>query len=266
MKKIFEKLRKAHWLTRTIVALVIVVPESLIFLSAYSQMGDIFALAAFSFLWPFGIMTARFYLFHSWFGKREHFRDHIHVLFLVSNYFFFGFGTWIFAEVGTPVYRFLPYLLMAGFFLIWVGQKKIFWELFTFATLFLGISLGWFVTIVLAFSGGTLAAITVYSIFVAAINWARIHHLPTSDRIFFALMLSLIVGEISWVLLLWPIRLLSLSGVMLAVFYVVGVLLLLSKKSLLEKKHVFQHTLAGFVLFVALCVTSQWTLPPSLSL
>ncbi len=253
--------RKMFSWQNLLVVLGILVPEGLLFWYADKGTTSIFLLAGLVFGWNFVFLAVRFFAVRFIFDKKEKFWTHVLTMFLTSNYLFFGFGTWIFVDTDSITYRVLPFALLALYAVVWLSQNSVFWEVFTFVALALSMVFSWLLVIPLAFSGGVLAAICLYSVFIAAYNWAKIQELDIHNALFFAALTSLIMSEVSWVLLLWPIHLTSLTVIMLGIFFTFGMLVIRAHHKRLRSHHAVSYLATSLLFFVFLCMTSQWKPP-----
>jgi hypothetical protein len=244
-----------------LVVLGVLIPEAVFFWLAHGQKGSIFLFGGLIFGWNFLFLAARFFTVRFVFERKEKFWSHMLTMFLTSNFLFFGYATWVFVDIDSVLYKVLPFLIIGGYAIVWLSQNNLLWEVFTICALTLGITFSWLLVIPLAFPGGVLAIITLYSVYVTAYNWAKIHKLTPMNGLFFATLVALVMSEAGWALLLWPIRLLPLTLVLLGIFYMFGVLLIKSHHQKLTKNFVFSHLTTALVLFIGLCLSTQWKPP-----
>lgn len=244
-----------------LVVLGILVPEGLFFWWAHGGTYSIFLLAGLVFGWNFLFLAARFFTVRFIFEKKEKFWSHMLTMFLTSNFLFFGFASWAFVDLDSWLFRVLPFAVLGFYAIVWLSQSDLLWEIFTFGALALSITFAWLLVIPLAFPGGILAALLLYSVYVTAYNWAKIHNLAPMNALFFATLTAFVMSEAGWVLLLWPIRLLPLTTIMLGIFYVFGFLVIKAHHKKLTKGYIVSHLTSGLILFVGLCLSTQWKPP-----
>ncbi|MFC1640846.1 hypothetical protein ACFL2D_02220 [Patescibacteria group bacterium] len=253
-------MKKMSIFIRIAVALGILIPEAFIFYLVYEKMGNLFVLASAVFLWNFFFLSIRYFVIRFIFGHHEKFREHVLTMFLTSNFLLFGFGVWVFVELKSIEFYIIPIFLFSWYLISWIGQKKFLWEIYTFVALFIGIMFGWFIVVDMGFSGNVIVGVTVYSAFISAYHWAKIHNMSWVRALVFSVLISLILTEAAWALLFWPINILSITLIMLGVFYIVGTLMIDSMERQLERRTFLNYAIPSILFFVAVCVAAEWSI------
>lgn len=247
-------------LRRLIVSLVVLGPQVGLFWLAYSESFNLFVLAALVFFWNFIALFIRFIVVRYVFRLKETIRENILVMFLTSNYLIFSFGIWVFAQKEDVVIAVIPIAALGFYFITWLSQSRYLWEIYTFASFIMALGFGWLLVVMLAFPSIVIAFITLYAGYITAYHWGKIHGLTKTPLILFSGILSLVVSEAVWIMLIWPIRMLPIIAILVGLFYVIGMFWILSHKKKLHKKHVFQYSSTALVFFLALLLTSQWSI------
>lgn len=253
--------RKTISWQNVLVVLGILIPEGFFFWWSHAAKLSIFICGALVFGWNLLFLVIRFFTVRFIFDKKEKFLSHMLTMFLTSNFLFFGYATWLFVNIDSFFYTVLPIALIGIYAVVWLSQSNLLWEIYTFCALALGIAFSWLLIYTLSFPGGVLAVITLYSVYVTAYNWAKLHELKLESALFFATLVALVMSEAGWALLLWPIRLLPLTLIMLGIFYIFGFFVLKVHHKKLTKASILSHLSSGVIIFIGLCLSSQWKPP-----
>lgn len=83
---------------------------------------------------------------------------------------------------------------------------------------------------------------------------------PFIKAIFLNLILALVVGEISWAVVLWPFSYLTTGTIILIIFYIFRNIISLFIKEDFSLKRVLTGLVGGLVFILILLLTAQWSL------
>lgn len=195
------------------------------------------------------------------YGFKEKFRHALLTVFLTAFLTTFSFGTWVFVEQHTIWYKVLPAVVFTVIASAWIVRRREVWEFVAFLSLFFSLAFAWQIVVMLAFPSSVFAFIAASSTFVVAYFWKRLRAQKGREALLFALISTFLLTEVGWTLLLWPINMLSLTSIMLTLFYLFGTLHHQTRHRKIGHKDLL-FTVAPSLLFITLVILSaEWHSP-----
>jgi hypothetical protein len=193
---------------------------------------------------------------------RNSFRKGMEITILLLPIFWLGSGSFLISLIGwTTVQTLIILFWTVGFFLIelWLDEMSL--QLFEGAYfisatgIFLGVwaadfyfSPGWWMIMALVF---------LFSFLLFALGFRAVP-VSQSEKLLYALILALVMTEVSWTMLYWPLHFYPLTVAFVGVFYLTWMFTRLSLSRVLTiKKIIFHLVLFGIMELLALA-TAAW--------